>query len=176
MAKVENAVMLIGERTKDSNQEWRRMVRVSAKFRFMPEELGTAFKIRVTLIGTDNASVDSDDGRSSFGWLPFRRNWETPIGDFDFSGGNGELSTSSLSLFGSIVYERTLIPTTTEVDFLEERPVLESKLNEDPLVEYIPIGSPPVTQIIPKPHQDELFVKIQLIMESTSPVQVITVF
>ncbi|RDB06235.1 hypothetical protein, partial [Runella aurantiaca] len=122
MAKVENAAMLIGEQIVNNNQEKCRKVRVSARLRFAIEELGTAFKVRITLIGTDNASVDSDDGRSSFGWLPFRRNWETPIGDFDFSGGNGELSTSSLSLFGSIVYEKTLIPTTTEVDFLEERP------------------------------------------------------
>lgn len=172
MAKVENATMLIGERSQDNNQEWRRTVRVSAKFRFAHEDLGTAFKVRVTLFGTDNPFIDSDNLRPS---MPLRQNWETPIGDFDFSGGNGALSTSSLSLVGSVVYEKTLIPTTTEVDFLEERPVLESKLNEDPAVKWVLEGRPPVTWRIRKPHQDEVYVKIQLIVESSSPVQVITI-
>lgn len=104
--------------------------------------------------------------------MPFRQNWETYI----FSGGNGVLSTSARSLVGSIVYEKTLIPTTTEVNFSEGRHLLESKLNEDPAVKWVPEGRPPVTQMIPEPHQDEVYVKIQLIVESTSPVQVITVF
>ncbi|MFN3381392.1 MAG: hypothetical protein ACK41O_18170 [Runella zeae] len=173
MAKVENATMLVGERSQDNNQEWRRTVRVSTKFRFAHEELGTTFKVRVILFGTDKPFVDSDNFQSS---MPFRQNWETYIGDFDFSGGNGILSTSARSLVDSIVYEKTLIPTTTEVDFSEERPVLESKLNEDPAVKWVPEGRRPVTQMRPKPHQDEVYVKIQLIVESTSPVQVITVF
>jgi hypothetical protein len=173
MAKVENVSMLIGnEQVPNSNRELCRKVRVSAKLRFTPEEIGHLFQVRITLLGTDRPNVDTDDGRQSPTWL----RWDTPIGDFDFSGGNGSLSTSALSIVGSIVYQKSLSPTSTDIDFLEEKLVLESKLNEDPAVKWVLEGRPPVAQRVPRPSQDELFVKVQLIAEGVSPVQTVTVF
>ena len=173
MAKVENVSMVIGgDRVQNSNQEWCRKVKVSAKFKFAPEEVGSPFQVRITLLGTDRPGIDVDDARQFPPWL----RWDTAIGDFDFSGGNGTLSTSALSIVGSVVYQKALTPTTTEMDFVEEKLVLESRLNEDPTLEFITIGRPPVTQRIPKPHQDELFVKVQLIVEGVSPVQITTIF
>ncbi|AXE18670.1 hypothetical protein DR864_13360 [Runella rosea] len=173
MAKVENVSMVIGnDQVQNSNQESCRKIKVSAKFKFAPEEIGNQFQARITLFGTDRPGIDVDDARQFPPWI----RWDTAIGDFDFSGGNGALSTSALSIVGSVVYQKALTPTTTEMDFVEEKLVLESKLNEDPLREFIPIGPPPITHRIPKPHQDELFVKVQLIAEGISPVQITTIF
>lgn len=175
MAKIENVVMTVGSTTvMNSNNEPCRNISVSARFRFTPEEIGTQFLIKMSVHSSDSPFTDPDSASNSFSF--FGRNYTQKIGDLDFSGGNGGLSTTALSLLGTVVYEKLISPTATEMNLAEERLVLESRLDEDPNFRSTVIPLPGLPSVrIREPQKDELFVKVQLCVESSSPVQIATI-